>query len=52
VIYAAATSNFAFDIPSDGWDLPDGIVVCNSSTSATKTLGAADCFFTSAYSDI
>lgn len=27
----------------DGWILNNGLYICNSSTAATKTIGAADC---------
>lgn len=45
VITAAASSNFSFTLPAAGVRFDTGIVVCNSSTYATKTLGSADCFF-------
>ena len=41
-----ATSNFALDVPMLGADFTIGVVICNSSTGPTKTLGAADCWFT------
>jgi len=46
VITVAASSNFQIQLPPDGLDFNTGIVVCNSSTYATKTIGSADCFFT------
>ena len=46
VITVAATSNFSFTIPAIGLQGTSGLVVCNSSTAATKTIGSADCFFT------
>lgn len=46
VITVAASSNFEIPVPPDGWECVTGVVVCNSSTYATKTIGSADCFFT------
>jgi hypothetical protein len=40
------TVNFHDDL---GLELSEGIVVCNSTTDATKTLGSADCLFSVGY---
>jgi hypothetical protein len=45
VIKAAATDNFSAYFGSAGRWFERGIVLCNSSTEPTKTIGAADCFF-------
>lgn len=43
---AFGEDNFSFLIPVCGLPVTlNGIVVCNSSTVATKTIGAADCWF-------
>jgi len=47
-ITAGASNNFFIEIP-DGAVFANGITVCNSSTAATKTIGAADCLFTVIY---
>lgn len=36
------TGNFNFDVPVAGFPFSSGIVICNSSTAFTKTLGATD----------
>lgn len=46
VITVPASSNFSIPLPPDGLECITGVVVCNSSTYATKTIGSADCFFT------
>lgn len=45
----AATSNFSITLPGTGIPCSIGIVVCNSSTGPTKTIGTTDCFFTAVY---
>jgi len=45
VMAVPATSNFEIPLPVP-LVFATGIVVCNSSTAPTKTIGGADCFFT------
>jgi hypothetical protein len=45
VIVAAAAANFSADFGIYGRKFLNGIVVCNSTTLATKTIGAADSWF-------
>jgi hypothetical protein len=49
VFTVPATSNFSLDY-SVGREFKLGIVVSNSSTGATKTIGSADCWFDVQYS--
>lgn len=44
-----AQANFSLDLGQYGRHFENGIYVCNSSTGATKTLGAADCWFDAQY---
>ena len=44
IIPVLASSSFEISLP-EGMSLTSGIVICNSSTGPTKTIGAADCWF-------
>jgi len=41
----SANSGVGFAFPPQGRQFQTGLVLCNSSTDATKTIGAADTFF-------
>lgn len=44
IVYAAATANFSLDLGLYGRTFANGIVITNSSTGPTKTIGSADVF--------
>jgi hypothetical protein len=49
VVIARAGSNFVIDFGESGKAFAAGITVCNSSTAPTKTIGAANCWFSAQY---
>jgi hypothetical protein len=49
VVQAPASSNFSASWERFGRSFDRGIVICNSSTIATKTIGSANCWFDAQY---
>lgn len=49
ILTAPATGNFSVDFGPLGIPCAAGIVLCNSSTGPTKTIGSGDCWFQATY---
>lgn len=49
IVPVAAQSSFIWSAGEKGTWFTTGIMVCNSTTGPTKTIGAADCFFNALY---
>lgn len=49
IVAVPAASNFSLDYTNSPRVFVRGIIVCNSTTAATKTIGAANCWFDAQY---
>lgn len=49
VLTVPTVANFSYDGGFRGRAFHSGIVICNSSTAATLTIGSADCWFDAQY---
>ena len=49
IVNVSASSNYSFSFGAVGRWMYRGVVLCNSSTAATKTLGSADTWFSAQY---